>query len=90
MEELKIKMADKGMLFRKEDSVAGYLGVHIDHKKDNSIVLTQSGLAEQIIDALHLNDDTIDPVDTPCTKYLAIDEDGELTHCDFEYRSIVG
>ena len=89
MEELKIKMVDEEMLFR-EDSVAGYLRVHIDRKKDNSIVLTQSGLAERIIDTLHLNDDTIDPVDTPCTKYLAIDEDGELAHGDFEYQSIVG
>ena len=83
-------MVDKGILFREEDSIAGYLGVHIDRKKDNSIVLTQSGLAERIIDALHLNDDTADPADTPCTKYLAIDEDGELAHGDLEYRSIVG
>ena len=88
--DLKIKMVDEGMIFREEDSVAGYLGVHIDRKKDNSIVLTQSGLSERIIDALHLNDDTIDPVDTPYTKYLAIDEGGELTHGDFEYQSIVG
>ena len=90
MEELKIKMVDKGMLFKEEDSVAGYLGVHFDPKKDNSIVLTQSGHAERIIDALHFNDDTIDPTDTPCTKYLAIDKDSKLAHGDFEYRSIVG
>ena len=83
--DLKGKMVDEGMLFREEDSVAGYLGVHIDQKKDNSIVLTQSGLAERIIDALHLKDDTMDPVDTLCTKYLAINEDGELAHGDFEY-----
>ena len=89
MLDLKIKMVDEGMLFREEDSVAGYLGVHIVCKKDNSIVLTQSGLAKRIIDALHLNDNTIDPVDAPCTKYLAIDEGGELAHGDFEYRSIV-
>ena len=36
-----------------------------------------------------MNDDTIDPVDTPCTKYLAIDEGGELAHGDFKYQSIV-
>ena len=87
--DLKGKMVDEGMLFREEDSVAGYLGVYIDRKKDNSIVLTQSGLGEQIIDALHLNDDTVDPADTPCTKYLAIDEHGKPTHGNFEYQSIV-
>ena len=83
-------MVGKGTLFREEDSVAGYLGVHIDRKKNNSIVITQSGLAEQIIDALHLNDDTVDPTDTPCTKYLVIDVNGEFAHGDFEYQSIVG
>ena len=38
MELLKQKMRDEGMLFREEDSVAGYLEVHIDCRKifDNS------------------------------------------------------
>ena len=53
------------MLFREEDSVADYLGVHNDQKKDNSIVLTQSGLAEKTIDTLHLTYDTVDPANTP-------------------------
>ena len=74
MLDLKIKKVDEGMLFREADNVARYLGVHIDCKKDNSIVLTQSGLAKRIIDTLHLNDDIIDPVDTPCTKYLVWQE----------------
>ena len=63
-------MADEGILFREEDSVAGYLGVHIDWKKDNYIVLTQSGLVEETIDVLHLKDNTVDPADTPCTKFM--------------------
>lgn len=76
---------NKGMLFREEDSIAVYLGVHINQKKGNTIVLTQSGLAERIINALRLMDDTIDSIDTSCTKYLAIDKDRELAHGDFEY-----
>ena len=88
--DLKGKMVDKEVLFRKEDSVAGYLGVHIDWKKDNSIVLTQSRLVERIIDALHLLDDTVDPADTPYNKYLAIDEDYEFAHGDSEYQPMVG
>ena len=83
-------MMDKGILFREEDSVAGYLGVHIDWKEDNTIVLTQSGLAEKIINVLYLTDDTIFFVDTPCTKFLAIDKDGKPEHSDFEYHLIVG
>ena len=58
--DLKGKMVDKGILLREEDGVASYLGVQIERKKDSSIVLTQPGLAERIVDVLHLNDDTVD------------------------------
>ena len=34
---------------------------------------------------LTIKDDTVDPVDNLCTKYLAINEDSELAHGDFEY-----
>ena len=47
-------------------------------------------LADRIIDALHLTDESVSSVDTPCTKFLAIDKDGELAHSNFEYRYIVG
>ena len=58
--------------------------------KNNSIRLTQKAPADKIIDALHLNDETVSSVDTPCTKYLAINEDRKVAHDDFEYMSIVG
>ena len=32
MISLKEEMVNKGMMFREEDSVAGYLGVHIDQR----------------------------------------------------------
>jgi len=38
------------MGFREEDSVAGYLGVHIDRRNDGSILLTQQGLTNKIVD----------------------------------------
>jgi hypothetical protein len=78
------------MLFREEESVAGYLGVHIDRKDDGTIHLTQKGLADKIVDSLHLSGDNVDSVDTPCTKYVPIDEDGELAHGEFSYPSVVG
>ncbi len=38
-----------------EDSVARFLGVHLEHNsKDGSIKLTQQGLAKQIVEALDL------------------------------------
>jgi hypothetical protein len=84
------KMKQEGMLFREEESITGYLGVHIDRKDDGTIHLTQKGLAEKIVDYLHLSGDNIDPVDTPSTKYVPIDEDGELAHGEFSYPSVVG
>jgi hypothetical protein len=84
------KMKQEKMLFREEESVAGYLGVHIDRREDGTIHLTQKGLADKIVDALHLSGDDITTVDTPCTKYVPIDENGELAHGEFSYPSVVG
>jgi hypothetical protein len=84
------KMKQERMLFREEESVAGYLGVHIDRRDDGTIHLTQKGLAEKIVDSLHLSGDDVTTVDTPCTKYVPIDEDGELAHGEFSYPSVVG
>ena len=75
-ESLKQKMRDDGMLFCDKDSVTGYLGVHIDRREEGTIHLTQSSLAGRIVEAMHLNDKTVDPVDTPCTKFLPLDEFG--------------
>ena len=53
------KMKDLGILFEEESDVAGYLGVLIDQDPDNdTITLRQSGLAQRIVEALQLNDDT--------------------------------
>jgi hypothetical protein len=84
------KMKQEGMLFREEESVAGYHGVHIDRKDDGTIHLTQKELADKIFDSLHLSGDDITSVDTPCTKYVPINEDGELAHGEFSYPSVVG
>jgi hypothetical protein len=84
------KMKQEGILFREEESVDGYLGIPIDRQDDGTIHLTQKGLADKIIDSLHLSGDNISPVDTPCTKYIPIDEDGELAHGEFSYPSVVG
>ena len=76
MESLKKKMRDDGMLFRDENSDVGYLEVHMDRRDDGTIHWTQSGLAGCIVDAMHLNDKTVNPTDIPCTKFLPLDECG--------------
>ena len=78
------------MLFEEESNVAGYLGVLLDWDDDNdTITLRQSGLAQRIVEALHLDDDK-SSVETPAISYLPIDEDGEEAHKLYNYASVVG
>ena len=56
MERLKKAIEAELIMFREEESVAGYLGVHIDCKDNSSIFLTQSGLTEKIVVTMHLLD----------------------------------
>ena len=90
VERLTTLMTKEKIHFREEEDVAGFLGVHIKHESDGSIHLTQRGLAERIVSALHLDDSSIKPCDTPATGYLAIDVDGEPPHETFSYASVVG
>jgi hypothetical protein len=90
VDRLTDKMTAENIQFREEEDVAGFLGVHIDRKDDGTIHLTQKGLAERIVSALHLNDPNTDSVSSPATGYLAIDEQGEPAHETFNYASVVG
>ena len=88
--ELTQKMKDSHIQFREEEDVAGFLGVHIGHRDDGTIHLTQRGLAERIVTALHLDDSSVKVAETLCTGYLAIDPNGEPAIGQFNYRSVVG
>ena len=90
VDQLTAKMTAENIHFREEEDVAGFLGVHIDRKDDGTIHLTQKGLTERIVSALHLNDPNVDAVSSPATGYLAIDEQGEPAHETFNYASVVG
>ena len=84
------QMKDAGMLFEEESDVAGYLGVLIDRDLNNdTITLRQSGLAQRIVEVLHLDDDT-SSVETPANSYLPLDEDGEPIQGLYKYAFIVG
>jgi hypothetical protein len=87
---LTTRMKEIGLLFEEESDVAGYLGVLIDRDPDNdTITLRQSGLAQRIVEALHLDDDTT-PVRTPADAFLPLDEDGESAHEIYNYASVAG
>jgi hypothetical protein len=84
------RMKELGMLFNEESDVAGYLGVLLDRDpENNTITLRQSGLAQRIVEALHLDDDT-PTLRTPADNYLPIDEDGEHGHGLYNYASVAG
>jgi len=90
VDDLTNRMRDANMLFEEESDVAGYLGVLIDRSKDGSITMRQSGLANRIIEALHLDSKSCTSVETPCQSYLPIDDDGEPAIGLYNYASIVG
>ena len=56
--------------------------------KKGQITLTQTGLAERIVEALHCQN--LPPVDTPATEVLGKDEDGDPADCTFNYASVIG
>jgi hypothetical protein len=64
------------MELEAEDDVAGFLGVHIDRRADNMILLTQKGLTERIVKALNVTE--MRTKKTPA-EYGALpaDKDGE-------------
>ena len=84
----KLRAAD--MTLEEEDSVAGFLGVQIEHLADGRIKLTQKGLIQRIIRALGLTN-ARGIADTPAAeKPLPIDREGEPPDGNFNYASVVG
>ena len=84
------EMRSKGLSFEVEDSVAGFLGVHIERKEDGSILLTQKGLISRILETLNLTHDSVSSLERPASNYLPIDKDGDCAHGTFSYPSVVG
>jgi hypothetical protein len=84
------KLQNSGMTLEIEDSVAGFLGVHIERDQSaGSIKLTQVGLIKRIIAALGVENETI--VHTPTTTIpLVKDMEGEPPDGTFSYPSVFG
>jgi hypothetical protein len=80
---------DHKMTLEVEDDVAGFLGVHIDRNNETGeVTLTQQGLIDQIIEALHIGD--LPSVATPATECLGKDPLGDPADCTFNYASVIG
>ena len=73
-----------------EDSVAGFLGVHIERNdSDGTITLTQKGLIKRIVEALQLGDKPMKR--TPASKDpLVANKNGTPAQCKFSYPSVIG
>lgn len=74
IEETIQALRDTGMELEAEDSVAGFLEVHIDRQDDGAIKFTQKGLTKRIVEALDIGD--LPPKQTPAV-HDALHKDAE-------------
>ncbi|CAJ1948679.1 unnamed protein product [Cylindrotheca closterium] len=83
-------LKSQGVAVEIEDSVAGFLGVHIERDESNkTIKLTQKGLTERIIEALNIDQEP--QKHTPALKEpLGKDENGDPANGSFSYASVIG
>jgi len=82
-------LRDLQMELEEESDVAGFLGVHIDRRPDDTIKLTQPGLTQRIVEALNISH--LPTKRTP-TKLgvLTADPEGDPPNGTFNYASLVG
>ena len=79
-----------GMALTKEDSVAGFLGVLMDHSPDTGhVTLTQTGLIDRIITATGLEGANLKHAPAP-EATLPRDLGGQPFDASFNYASVVG
>jgi hypothetical protein len=77
------------LTLEEESDVAGFLGVDI--KRNHGVItMTQTGLIDRILEALHIEGDEFHPVSTPATDVLGKDIEGDPADCSFNYASVIG
>ena len=80
----------EGVDLEEENDAAGFLGVQLTKTAGGSMMMTQEGLIERIIETIGLNVDHNTPKATPCMKDpLTKDLDGDPFSESFAYGSIV-
>ena len=89
IEQLMNDLTKLGADLKKENDVAGFLGVDITTNDDNTITMTQTGLIDRIITTMGL--ENANPKETPAKHgTLPKDAQGEDCNEDFNYASVVG
>jgi hypothetical protein len=90
IDEVLAQLRDEQMDLEEEDDVAGFLGVDVHRNdKNDTIVMTQKGLIERIVNALGCENLPIKK--TPAEhEPLGSDKDGEGPQEAFNYASVVG
>ena len=90
IDEAIVQLSSKDLTLEVEDSVAGFLGVHIEwNEMDGSIKLTQLGLAQYIVEALDVSQ--LPWKDTPASMTpLVQDKDGDPLNGAYNYASVIG
>ncbi|CAJ1969020.1 unnamed protein product [Cylindrotheca closterium] len=80
----------QGVAVEIEDSVAGFLGVHIKRDESNkTIKLKQKGLTERIIEALNIDHEPQKHT-PPLKEPLGKDKNGDPANGSFSYASVIG
>jgi hypothetical protein len=90
LDEVITKLLQLELNLEVEDSVDGFLGVHLEHNlKDWSIKLTQQGLAKQIVEALDLGSRPR-KLTPAAPDPLVKDDYGDPPNGAYSYASVVG
>ena len=89
IEKLMTDLRSAGASIKKENDVAGFLGVDIKREESGAISMTQTGLIDRIISSLGL--DEANTKETPAKLgTLPKDSKGSPCNSEFNYASIVG
>ena len=90
--DVALKLRELGVDLEQEEDAAGFLGVTLDRDEDTGeIEMKQVGLIDRIIEALGLDDGSVNVKYTPAESTPLIKKfDGEEAHGQFSYSSVVG
>ena len=83
------ELKDEDYIFSRDGDFKSYLGIHIDHRDDGSIKMSQAHLARSLVDSTGLSD--ANNARTPSTGPLFRYNDSEpFDRSLFNYRSAIG
>jgi hypothetical protein len=84
-------MCNAGLILDIESdsgSIANYLRIQIQEEDDGTLLLTQSGLIDRILEAMDLKN--ANPKDTPATEAVGANKQSPSFNWNYNYRSVIG